>query len=100
MLSSRNRGRLGDFGRHLGCRRRLRVCEQGECFTLDKLPEGVDAFITCNHNLKTIERGLYLGMQISMFRNDTTEPNIIVAVGDARYVLDRRIARDIRVRTS
>jgi Fe2+ transport system protein FeoA len=54
--------------------------------------------IICNHNLKTIERGLYVGMQVSMFRNDHSEPNIIVAVGDARYVLDRRIAKEIRVK--
>jgi Fe2+ transport system protein FeoA len=40
-----------------------------------------------------------MGMKISMFRNDENEPNVIVAVGDARYVLDRRIAMDIKVRT-
>jgi Fe2+ transport system protein FeoA len=48
--------------------------------------------------LKTIERGLYVGSRLSMFRNDSGEPNIIVAAGDARYVLDRRIAREIRVK--
>ncbi|MDD4277097.1 MAG: FeoA domain-containing protein [Candidatus Cloacimonetes bacterium] len=35
-----------------------------------------------------------------MFRNDLDEPNVIVAVGDSRYVLDRRIAQNIRVRVS
>ncbi|HPV00582.1 MAG TPA: FeoA domain-containing protein [Candidatus Cloacimonas acidaminovorans] len=45
-----------------------------------------------------MERGLYIGAQISMFRNDDDEPNVVVAVGDARYVLDRRIAKTIKVK--
>jgi Fe2+ transport system protein FeoA len=73
-------------------------CAVGECLSLAQVPEGNKAIISCNKNLQTIERGLYLGMQISMFRNDTTEPNLIIAVGDARYVLDRRIAHEIRVK--
>lgn len=99
MLSNRNRMRLRNFGRHFSGRRGMGLCQQGQCLNLDKLPEGADAYITCNRNIKTIERGLYMGMKISMFRNDENEPNVIVAVGDARYVLDRRIAMDIKVRT-
>jgi hypothetical protein len=75
-------------------------CALGDCISLDKLPEDQNAIITCNHNLQTIERGLYLGSLITMSRNDLNEPNIIVAVGDARYVLDRRIAKEINVRVS
>jgi len=47
--------------------------------------------------LKIIERGLYLGVLITMFRNDF-ENNVVVAVGDARYVIDRRIAGTIKVK--
>ncbi len=54
--------------------------------------------MTCNNDIKTIERGLYHGKKVMSQRNEPGEPNIVVAVGDARYVLDRRIARMIRVR--
>lgn len=54
--------------------------------------------ITCNHDHKTMERGLHTGVHIRVLRNEQQEPNIVVAVGDARYVLDRRIAERIRVR--
>ena len=37
-------------------------------------------------------------MRISVFRNEPDEPNLIIAVGDSRYVLDRRIAALIMVR--
>ncbi len=33
-----------------------------------------------------------------MFRNNYDEPNVVVAVGDARYVMDRRIAKTIKVK--
>ncbi|MDD4309143.1 MAG: FeoA family protein [Candidatus Cloacimonetes bacterium] len=99
MLSNRNRDRLINLGRHLQGRRHQHLCASGVCHSLDSLPEGTTAIISCNQNLKTIERGFYLGMSVSMFRNEHNEPNIIVAVGDARYVLDRKIAKTIRVRT-
>ncbi len=100
MLSVRSRARLRNWGRHFRGRQRTCPCAIDQCFNLDQLPQDANAVIICNHNLKTIERGLYVGMRVSMFRNDHSEPNIIVAVGDARYVLDRRIAKEIRVKVS
>lgn len=67
---------------------------------MSDLSKGKSATVYCNSDLRTIERGIYLGALITIFRNDPDEPNIIVAVGDSRYVLDRRIAKDIRVRVS
>lgn len=99
MLSNRNRMRLQRFGRHFRKRQNCRNCTKGELMGLDLLPEGTNAVVICNQNLSTIERGLYIGMQVSVFRNEQNEPNIIVAVGDARYVLDRRVAKEIRVKT-
>jgi len=98
MLSQRNRARFRQWGRRFQGGQRTCPCAIDQCFSLDQLPVETSAVIICNRNLKTIERGLYIGMRISMFRNDDSEPNIIVAVGDARYVLDRRIAREIRVK--
>ena len=54
--------------------------------------------ITCNNDHKTMERGIYTGVSVKVLRNEKEEPNIVIAVGDARYVLDRRIAQRIKVR--
>jgi len=74
--------------------------EPNQCTTLDQLPEGYNATVIHNNNLKTIERGLYIGASITVFRNNVDEPNVIVAVGDARYALDRRIAKNIKVKST
>jgi len=98
MLSNRNRMRLRRYGRRLFMRPRACHCSRGDCITLEKLGEGLNARVTCNNDLRTIERGLYHGVEVSVMRNAEGEPNIVVAVGDSRYVLDRRIASLIRVR--
>lgn len=100
MLFGHHRTGLKHWGRRLRGRHKTCPCAIDQCFSLDHLPENANAVIICNRNLKTIERGLYIGSRLSMFRNDSSEPNIIVAVGDARYVLDRRIAQEIRVKVS
>ena len=68
------------------------------CERLSDAPEASNVHITCNHDHKTVERGLYTGVQVIVLRNEQNEPNLVVAVGDARYVLDRRIAERIKVR--
>jgi Fe2+ transport system protein FeoA len=65
---------------------------------MSELAEGTKATVYCNNDLRTIERGIYLGAKVTIFRNEIEEPNLIIAVGDSRYVLDRRIAQNIRVR--
>ena len=98
MFFKRNRVKLRQWGRQFGRGRQNCPCASGACLSLQQLSEGTNAIIVCNNNLRTIERGLYLGRQITLFRNNLDEPNLIVAVGDARYVLDRRIAREIMVK--
>lgn len=100
MLSKRNRVRLRQIGRHLIARPKPCHCSKGDCISLSQLSTGREGIVTCNDDLKTIERGLYTGTKVTAFRNDADEPNIVIAVGDSRYVLDRRIALLIRVRVS
>ena len=100
MLSKRNRARLRRFGRAFINRPQSCRCLRGDCISLAELSQGSEALITCNNDIKTIERGLYHGKRVHAFRNDPDEPNIVVAVGDSRYVLDRRVARQIRVRVT
>ena len=73
-------------------------CKLGDCVSLTDLSEGKRGTVICNNNIRTIERGVYMGARIIVLRNEQYEPNIIIAVGDARYVLDRRIAKEIRLK--
>lgn len=100
MLSHRNRASLRRFGRRFFSPTRPCPCQSGECVNLSLLSTGAEATITCNNDLKTIERGLYHGKKVSVFRGEPGEPNMVIAVGDARYVLDRRVASQIKVRVS
>lgn len=84
---------------HSNCKAECRYKDK-PCEVLTDAATDSEVCITCNDDHKTVERGLYRGVRIRLIRNETDEPNIIVAVGDARYVLDRRIARKIRVRES
>lgn len=92
------RRRMKQWGNRFFQSRRHCPCQRGDCLPLSQLTEGKSGIVYCNNDLRTIERGIYLGAKISIFRNELQEPNIIIAVGDARYVLDRRIADFIRVR--
>ena len=98
MLSKRNQIRLRRFGRRMMSPRQVcRMCS-GDCVSLSELSEGSKAIVLRNDDTRAIERGLYEGAILELYRNDQAEPNIIVAVGDSRYVLDRRIAALIRVK--
>ncbi len=97
MVSRQNRVRIRSWGRKFSGRKRHGVYKAGQCITLDQLPEGNSAIVIHNNNLKIIERGLYIGALITMFRNNF-ENNVVIAVGDARYVIDRRIAGTIKVK--
>lgn len=98
MLNRRNRIRLHHWGRHFFRNRKQCPCQRGDCVPMTDVSEGMHGTVYCNYDIRTIERGIYVGARISMFRNVAEEPNVIVAVGDARYVLDRRIAREIRIK--
>jgi Fe2+ transport system protein FeoA len=92
------RRRMGQWGRRFFGRKRRFECQMGDCLPMSELAEGTKATVYCNNDLRTIERGIYLGAKVTIFRNEIEEPNLIIAVGDSRYVLDRRIAQNIRVR--
>jgi len=70
----------------------------GKKANLSDAAEDSVVIIICNHDHRTVERGLYTGVQVKILRNEREEPNLVVAVGDSRYVLDKRIARGIKVK--
>jgi Fe2+ transport system protein FeoA len=66
-------------------------------YELSDIQEGKEVIIICNHDLKLIEMGLYVGSRIKVMRNSMSDPNIIIAVGESRYSLSREIANEILV---
>ena len=86
------------LGRGLG-RRRDSSCPHGISDNLSLVESESTVTIVCNNDHKTVERGLCTGVRVRVMRNQMDEPNLVVAVGDARYVLDRRIAKRIIVKT-
>jgi Fe2+ transport system protein FeoA len=98
VLKQLNRFLFRNFGRHFQYRPRHCHCSSGDCITLNELSSGKEAMITCNNDIKTIERGFYHGKRVTALRNDANDPNIVIAAGDSRYVLDRRVAKLIKVR--
>lgn len=82
-----------------GFRRRMRHAKQHhncQRATLNDVPENETAIILCNQHLKTVELGIHPGAEVMVLRNEEGEPNLVIAVGNARYILDRRVANRIK----
>jgi len=81
-------------------RRRLRrVFEhENQIFTLNEALEGIPCIVVENPDKKTVEMGIYVGNTVVVQKNDRNEPNIVVAVGESRYIIPRDLAKRILIR--
>jgi Fe2+ transport system protein FeoA len=61
------------------------------------LPDDAAATIEHNPDVKSREMGLFPGAVVRMLRNRAGERALVIAVGDARLLLARRIAQRIRL---
>jgi len=68
------------------------------CEVLSEARQDERVKVICNRDHRTLERGLYNGVEITILRNEPDEPNMVIAVSDARYGLDKKIANRIRVK--
>lgn len=59
---------------------------------------GSKYIVKFNPDKKTIEMGIYSGSIISVQKNDLDDPNIIVAVGESRYIIPRKTAEQILIK--
>lgn len=95
------------FGRFFGPGRRHRHkrCDQiqGICrrelgnISLAEAPVGQNFVIVCNPDRKTMEMGIYPGGTVMVQKNDPTDQNIVVAIGNSRFIIPRELAQRIRV---
>jgi len=69
-----------------------------DCQILSECQEDSKVVIVKNLDKKTVEMGLFCGMNVTVIKNDPGDPNIIVSAGDSRYILGRDIASGIRVK--
>ncbi len=54
--------------------------------------------VISNPDKKTVEMGIFSGSMVEVQKNETTEPNIIVGVGESRYIIPRELAERILIR--
>lgn len=67
---------------------------------LSHLPEGAEARIETNPDRKSRDMGLFPGTVVRMVRNHRLEKSLVVAAGDARLLVSRRIAARICITLS
>lgn len=69
--------------------------QQARCL-LD-LKDGESATIRSNGDRKSTEMGLYPGARVTMFRNRKSERSVVIAAGDARFLVSRAIALRVEI---
>lgn len=87
-------GRGKRHGKH--CRQHQRRCF-GECISLNEAEIGKKYIILENPDVKTMEMGLYRSGIITVHKNEEDNPNIVVGVGESRYIIPRELAEKIIV---
>ncbi|MBN1948141.1 MAG: ferrous iron transport protein A [Candidatus Cloacimonetes bacterium] len=82
--------------RHKHCDRVQGICrrELGN-ISLAEAPLGQKFVIVCNPDRKTMEMGIYPGGIVTVQKNDSSDQNIVVAIGNSRYIIPRELARKI-----
>ncbi len=64
---------------------------------LDECAEDERVCIHRNPDRQTMEMGLHNGGLVIMLKNDPSDNNIVVGIGNSRFILSRRVARLIEV---
>ncbi|MCD4829466.1 MAG: ferrous iron transport protein A [Candidatus Cloacimonetes bacterium] len=64
---------------------------------LSDCPEKARVRVVSNPDRQTLELGIYPGSLVKVFKNHLGDPNLVVGIGDSRFILDRSLARNIKV---
>ncbi len=65
--------------------------------SLLELKDGETGVIRKNSDRKSTEMGLFPGARVAMFRNRSSERSVVIAAGDARFLVSRAIAQNIEL---
>ncbi len=55
-------------------------------------------YVVSNPDRKTMEMGIYNGSAITIQKNEQIDPNIVVGVGESRYIIPRTLAQTILIK--
>jgi Fe2+ transport system protein FeoA len=69
----------------------------GASRSLMDLGDGATGVIRVNNDRKSAEMGLFPGARVQMFRNRRNERSLVIAAGDARFLVSRAIAKNIEI---
>jgi Fe2+ transport system protein FeoA len=69
----------------------------GQACSLLDLKDGESGIIRANTDRKSSEMGLYPGARVAMFRNRKSERSVVIAAGDARFLVSRTIAQKVEI---
>ncbi|MCF7794657.1 MAG: ferrous iron transport protein A [Candidatus Cloacimonetes bacterium] len=96
MFGFRSRSGKGKrHGKH--CRQHKRRFV-GEYINLTEAEVGKKYIIMKNPDVKTMEMGLYRSGIITVHKNEAENSNIVVGVGESRYIIPRDLAEKIKIR--
>ena len=59
---------------------------------------GKKYLILFNPDIKTMEMGIYRGNMITVHKNEEGNPNIVVGVGETRYIIPCELAQRILIK--
>jgi Fe2+ transport system protein FeoA len=87
------------FGKHRRKERCGRRHRRFQCASiLTEAEVGKKYIILNNPDIKTMEMGLYRGGIITVHKNEEDNPNIVVGVGESRYIIPRELAEKIHIK--
>ena len=69
----------------------------GAVRSLLDLKDGEEGVIRKNSDRKSTEMGLFPGARVAMFRNRKSERSMVIAAGDARFLVSRAIALHVEM---
>ncbi|OPX29633.1 MAG: hypothetical protein B1H06_01165 [Candidatus Cloacimonas sp. 4484_143] len=68
------------------------------CINLDEAAVGQRYRVIANPDKKTMEMGIYRTGVITVHKNEEGNPNIVVGVGESRYIIPRDLAKKIVIK--
>ena len=68
------------------------------CINLDEAAVGQRYRVIANPDKKTMEMGIYHSGVITVHKNEENNPNIVVGVGESRYIIPRELAKRILIK--
>jgi len=74
------------------------VCHHRKKKCIKEVREGEKCLIQYNKDKKTIEMGLYSGNVVKVMKNEDSDHNIIICVGESRYIIPKETAEKIEVK--